>query len=777
MNQRVLEIALAGFLHDIGKFIQRISQDSRAQLPDNFPLERFQPKNKNGIGLSHNHASYTAFFIKNQLKKIPEITDIEFLTDLAARHHLPTNSKEEYIITIADRLSAGMDRKNFDAENATEINYSQYRKTRLMSIFDELYGKVYDYDSRRFQYDVAPLSGETLFPVEKSDNAADYTTLASGFVYDLEQISANSLKEWFVQFDEVAKKWMSFIPSATVEKIIPDISLYDHLKTTSALAQSLYIYQMETEGGLVKEHIKDKDEGKFLYLKAKFNGIQNFIFSVGRQTNKNAAKLLRGRSFYISLIMKKYAEGLCDYLGLAHTAVIMSAAGSITAILPNTPQIKNKLSEFHSHITDWLIQQFYGEVSISFAFVEATGESFLNDMAHLGKQIANKLEMAKFSKLPLQRLGVVKDYFKLGEHPCAFCGKRPAQKGKDKCSICEDLIEISKILAKPLSQRKSYVLNSKIFNVFNNVLLRDYDKLYVPHKETGETKSFEELAGNNDNMSALGVLKADIDNLGELFEKVSSGTGHSDITSFSQGISRQVTFSRMLDAFWTVWLPEELQENPKYQDIYTVFAGGDDLFLIGKWNTIIDFAFYLREKFAKYTCNNSEITLSVGIAILKPGEVINKFYDLSEKALDASKNYTDGKANVKNALTLFGETISWTKCDELNACYEDVAELIENKKINSGGLGKLMQFIDMASFSDCATQKLAEKGSLSYKDMQNFKWKALLTYFIAHNEEMKRSEDKQRYINSFVRQIEDSGKRSILKTMLWKNIYENRGRN
>ena len=258
MNQRVLEIALAGFLHDIGKFIQRISQDSRAQLPDNFPLERFQPKNKNGIGLSHNHASYTAFFIKNQLRKIPGITDIESLTDLAARHHLPTNSKEEYIITIADRLSAGMDRKNFDAENATEINYSQYCKTRLMSVFDELYRDITDYEHRNFQYDLAPLTYESIFPVAKRDASADYTTLASGFRSDLEKITAKSLKNWFLQFDEIAKKWTSFIPAASVEKVIPDVSLYDHSKTASAFAQALYVYHMETESKLVKEHIKDE---------------------------------------------------------------------------------------------------------------------------------------------------------------------------------------------------------------------------------------------------------------------------------------------------------------------------------------------------------------------------------------------------------------------------------------------------------------------------------------------------------------------------------------
>lgn len=779
MKQKILEIALASFLHDIGKFIQRVSDDGGVHLPDDFPAALYQPKNRNGIGFSHIHASYTALFIKDKLKCLPEIADMEYFINLAAKHHLSGNSAEEYIITVADRLSAGMDRKNFEDDNAEEINYSQYCKTRLISIFEELGNDITDYEHRNFQYDLSPFTGENIFPVHKNENAADYTTLASGFINDLDNISAGNLKDWFLQFDDVAKKWISFVPSATVKKIIPDVSLYDHAKTASALAQALYVYHMEEEGDLVKNHIKDNSgKKKFLYFKAKFNGIQNFIFSVGGETNKNAAKLLRGRSFYISLLMKKFAAGLCDYLGLAHTAVIISAAGSITAVLPNTSQTLQKLNEFENLANNWLIEQFYGEASISCAYVETTGDALIDELKDLGNMLANKLEVAKFHKLPLEKLGVVKHYFNKGEQPCVFCGKRPSINTAGKCSICEDLVEIGAILSKSI--RKPYILKNKIFGIFDRVDIGDYDNLYVPHRENGETKTFEEIASGGesaDKMAALGVLKADIDNLGFLLDKVASGLGQTEKVVYSRGLARQVEFSRMLNAFWVEWLPISLRTQPEYQDIYTLFAGGDDLFLIGKWNTIIDFAFFLREQFKQYTCNNPGITLSAGIAVLKPGNVISKFYDLSEKALESSKEYDDGRGNLKNALTLFGETIPWSKQNELTACYNDIEELIVNKKINFGGLSKLMEFIDMAAFSDEAAQKLAKNDSISYKDMQNFKWRALLTYFIVHNEEIKKSDEKQSRIEQFIRQIENSEKRSILKTMLWKNIYENRRRN
>ena len=37
---------------------------------------------------------------------------------------------------------------------------------------------------------------------------------------------------------------------------------------------------------------------------------------------------------------------------------------------------------------------------------------------------------------------------------------------------------------------------------------------------------------------------------------------------------------------------KELKNSEEFKDIYTVFAGGDDLFLIGPWNKIVDFAFF-----------------------------------------------------------------------------------------------------------------------------------------------------------------------------------------
>ena len=82
----------------------------------------------------------------------------------------------------------------------------------------------------------------------------------------------------------------------------PDVSLYDHAKTTAALATALWRWheargETDSAAGERLRSLAEEDEAKFLLIQGDFFGIQDFIFSEGAETNKNSAKVLRGRSF------------------------------------------------------------------------------------------------------------------------------------------------------------------------------------------------------------------------------------------------------------------------------------------------------------------------------------------------------------------------------------------------------------------------------------------------------------------------------------------------
>jgi len=108
------KIALAGLLHDIGKFAQR------ANIPiDDYDFQLYCPRDKHG-NPTHKHAAYTAKvlgdYIVEKQKTDNRILSADSLNlnfiDISAKHHLPEN-KEEWIVACADRLASGFEREVF----------------------------------------------------------------------------------------------------------------------------------------------------------------------------------------------------------------------------------------------------------------------------------------------------------------------------------------------------------------------------------------------------------------------------------------------------------------------------------------------------------------------------------------------------------------------------------------------------------------------------------------------------------------------------------------
>ncbi len=172
----------------------------------------------------------------------------------------------------------------------------------------------------------------------------------------------------------------------------------------------------------------------------------------------------------------------------------------------------------------------------------------------------------------------------------------------------------------------------------------------------------------------IGVLKADVDNLGLIF---SEGLGN------RLTISRYLTMSRMLDLFFSGWMYRVLNETPDYHDIYTVYSGGDDLVLVGPWEKIINFSQKFYGEFRRFTCGNENITLSAGIAIVHPKYPISASVNLADNYLEMSK------AAGKDRVTLFDTTVKWSemasliKCkDKLNKGLEDFKDILTTEFIH-----------------------------------------------------------------------------------------------
>ncbi len=169
-------------------------------------------------------------------------------------------------------------------------------------------------------------------------------------------------------------------------------------------------------------------------------------------------------------------------------------------------------------------------------------------------------------------------------------------------------------------------------------------------------KPFDCLAAAANGERLLGILKADVDWLGLLF---SHGMGR------QSSLSRIATMSRMLDLFFSGWLTRWLETSDRYRDIYTVYAGGDDLLLVGSWDLADAFAETLDESFHDYVARNPAITLSAGLAVTRPKYPVARSSKLANTFLDRAKDHT-GKSGkkTKNSYHLFGITCQWRPGDD-----------------------------------------------------------------------------------------------------------------
>jgi len=158
-----------------------------------------------------------------------------------------------------------------------------------------------------------------------------------------------------------------------------------------------------------------------------------------------------------------------------------------------------------------------------------------------------------------------------------------------------------------------------------------------------------ELAGRSCGVPRIGILRMDVDNLGLVFSK---GLGK------RASLSRISTLSTMLSIFFDGWVDKICQQMAN--QVYLIYSGGDDLFLIGSWDAIAEIAIRIREDFKAYTCNNPNFSLSAGITIADEKYPLYRSAESAKKALDDAKS-RDRYGQQKDAISFLNETMDWTE--------------------------------------------------------------------------------------------------------------------
>ncbi len=224
-------------------------------------------------------------------------------------------------------------------------------------------------------------------------------------------------------------------------------------------------------------------------------------------------------------------------------------------------------------------------------------------------------------------------------------------------------------------------------------LFRPFAQL-VPYNKTGAIKTFDQLAKDSTGIPRWGVLRMDVDNLGDLFRKgfkrQVDGEEKDCLT-----LSRVATLSFALRLFFEGYLPT--LGKPWEDKLYLQYAGGDDLFVVGAWDVLPGFALAVQQSFNEYVCANPGVTLSGGIS-LHPEKF--PLYRAAEEA-GAAESRAKGKrqreeqgkivTEAKNALCFLDTPLAWDELEQVKAQAEKLREWVEKDKVSKALLQNLLR--------------------------------------------------------------------------------------
>jgi len=449
-------------------------------------------------------------------------------------------------------------------------------------------------------------------------------------------------------------------------------------------------------------------DSDMLLISGDFYGIQKFIFE--RLATKNASKVLRAKSAFVQIFTEIIAKYICEKLD-DKANILSITAGKFEILSPKIDDF-SILEDIQKKIDDYFIQNFYGLSGMSLSFVECTKEDFdKENYKTLRDKVTKGVEDKKFNKFNLQHQKEIMNYNKDidNESLCRICNIRKGTKpirdsdGK-KCKICDGFINLGEKLVrneKSIFAKKH--LNIDFIDNDLSIELTENIKSFVAKDSQKEILDFDELAKNSckdleTGLKAIAVLKADVDNMGKFIKD----------SSVTESFENFDLFSKTLDNFFSLHIPKMMEQ--KFKNTYTVFAGGDDLFLVGSWDEILKLARFIESEFKNFVVSK-ELTISFGIAIAKPSTPISYLAEHSEHLLEEAKAI-DKK---KDAISLFGETVKWSSYKEVFEKLDEAFKPFENKEINTAFLYRLLEFCEMS--------KRVKKG-----DIKATMWKSKLRY-------------------------------------------------
>ena len=717
MDEKLICLQLGALLHDIGKIVRRADLDSK----DHSEAGSKYLKDNN--------------LLDDKYKEVYDMIDYHHAKYLSSAN-LKEDSLA-YIVYEADNIASGIDRVKYENEkirgnemdslnsifNVIRIEKNNLKKTFKLFDFDKNgfnmptssniklnnsdYKKIIDYIKDNLNSFKENINPEKLaivleaccsyFPsssyVDTPDiSYYDHVKLTAAisacfYLYDKENNIQNFKEEYFSDIDRNKKKFLLVSGEFSgIQNFIYTISSKMAMK--SLRGRSFYLE-------LFAEHIIDE-----ILSTLELSRI-NLLYSGGSH-------------FYLLLPNTEKTKEILDIYKEKINNFILERMG--TTIYFEMVYTETSAEELGNGLTKEIKTE--------------------NKVGELFRKTSSKVSKAKLSRYSLEQLkelfnensSLNKIYSYTKE--CTICKKAEDEKilennardfgdeaGIELCDSCKGYINLGRDISKLYHTNDEFIIEKKSENIEEGVvfpkylegyvsilinnksyILKNMDKIHryyainsnytgdklcrniwvgnynITENRKGNLIEFKELVKKSKGIERLAVFRADVDNLGTLFQ---SGFENKDSKEPYKNVtlSKSVVLSRYLSDFFKRKINLILEKkdaakdnnelfkkycdiicknNSSPRDIVIVYSGGDDVFAIGTWNDIIEFSIDLRTAFKEFT--NDKITLSAGIGFFSENYPIHQMAEKTgnlESLAKANKDFS-GKI-IKNSVVLFGE--------------------------------------------------------------------------------------------------------------------------
>lgn len=585
-------------------------------------------------------------------------------------------------------------------------------------------------------------TSEMLFP----QPLADLQEAERGYQQISEDIAARFTRKSPAQMPlgellRVIEETMSYVPSPAGA----DISLYDYARMTAAYAAALHRYAaaQDIHSAQIYEERGGATLPAFLLVSADISGIQPFIYAI---PSKGALKSLRGRSFYLEILLENIVDEILAACGISRSALLYTGGGHFYLLLPNTEDVQNILARCHTEVNNWMLEHFGSSLYLAMAWTACTGAELAGQGTQEAfRRVSEGLSAEKLCRYSEEQLAAMfmpeSDWNKTRdkERECAVCRTStahlmpyPADPSIEACPMCSHLLKFgeriltknafcvsaergAEVLSLPGIGRTLYLTAEELDDVdrLSYKIERIYAKnaaytgdLPAAHlwlgdysaREDGSVLEMERLArrsgGAEDSrgIPRIGVMRADVDNLGAAF-----------LAGFPAAyatMTRTAALSQRLSLFFKHYINDIChgkfsthfslfgREKKAARDVHIVYSGGDDVFLLGAWDDIVELAVDLRGAFSRFT--SGKLHFSAGLGFFKDkcpiAEMARRTGELESRAKD--RRDVDGRPK-KDSVALFGAVMEGRSRSD----FEERAQVYGWGEFMQGVCGEKLAFL------------------------------------------------------------------------------------